>query len=149
MFESKELKLELDGKITEWKDSYSVVTCTIADDEIHKLAVLKECLAKVGIDMSAQRYEECDTLSFEIDFETFNKVTNRGAGRKKDYSMDERYKQCTVSELKKKLDTMKKCDIIKELGCPKATFYRILNNIEKDKGVIESEPNMSIWHFTS
>lgn len=153
MLESKEIKLVLDGEIKEFKDDYSIVTCKIADNEIHNLAVLKNCLEKIGITMNAQRYEEWDTLSFKINFETFNKITNRGAGRKKDYSMEKRYKECKVSELKMKLETMKKCDIITELGCPKTTFYRILKNIEEDKTYIDFEKKMgidpSIWDFTS
>ena len=72
--------------------------------------------------------------------------------------MGKRYKECTVSELKAKLESgMKKSEIIAELGCPKATFYRILKNIkERDEACIKDEPenlngnaDCSIWIYTS
>ena len=144
--EEIKLVLERDIDTKSFNDTYSSVVCEIKDDNIHSLAVLKECLSKVGITLEAKRYEHNDILNFKIDFETFNKVTKRGAGRKKDYSMEKKYKKCTVSELKTKLKTMKKCDIIEELECPKATFYRILKNIELDN-IAEDED--SIWLYTS
>lgn len=126
-----------------WHDDYISVICEISEQNIHELAVLKEYLEKVGIMVNAVRYPGTDILSFSIHKETYEKVVNRNAGRKKDYHMDERYKSCTVAQLDAKMKTMKKQDIINELGCPKMTFYRILKNIDWDA------KDMSIWHFTS
>ena len=74
--------------------------------------------------------------------------TTRNAGRKKDFTMNERYKNCTISELKIKLESgMKKSDIIAELGCPRSTFYRILKNIENINVYKMGED--SIWLYTN
>lgn len=155
-FESTEIVFKKDPEKDGVKNRGSLMAnlaCRIREDSdsMHRLAVLKECLDKVGIEMTAVRYEDekTDVLSFKIDFETFSKVTQRGAGRKKDYSMSERYKKCTVSELKTKLESMKKCEIIEELGCPKATFYRILKNIAAAEVKNLVNGNDSIWYYTS
>jgi len=149
-----------DGKEIELKKNqedrtrdYASVICKISDDNIHELAVLKEYLEKVGIRMRATRYDITDILFFSIDKEKYDKVVKRGAGRKKDYHLAEKYKECKVSELKEMLKTMKKCEIIKELGCPKRTFYNILKNIEEEEAYIAYEKeqgyDLSIWNFTS
>lgn len=118
-------------------------------EEEHKLAVLKECLSKVGIELTANRGEMCDYLNFRIDFEKFDKITGRNAGRKKDRTMKDRYKPCTVSQLKTKLSQgMKKSEIIQELGCPKPTFYRILKHIDRLNWDWEFLQDCSIWDFT-
>ena len=93
--------------------------------------------------LNAVRYPGTDILSFSIHKETYEKVVNRNAGRKKDYHMNERYQSCTVAQLEEKMKKMKKQDIILELGCPKMTFYRILKNINWE------EKEVSIWKFTS
>lgn len=124
-------------------DDYISVICEISEQNIHELAVLKEYLGKVGIMVNAVRYPQTDILSFSINKETYEKVVNRNAGRKKDYHMNERYKSCTVTQLEEKMKIMKKQAIINELGCPKMTFYRILKNIDWEK------KDMSIWEFTS
>lgn len=141
--------IELKRKAGREDKDYATVICKVVDDHIHDLAVLKEYLDKVGINMSLSRYDTTDILSFSIDNDTYNKMVKRGAGRKKDYTMRERYEECTVSELKTKLETMKRVDIIKELGCPKATFYRILKNIKKYNSFANAdEANTSIWYYT-
>ena len=122
------------------------------EDEIHKLAVLKECLEKVGIELTVDTADEegmRDYLMFKIDFDKFDTATSRRAGRKKDYTMDKRYKSCTVAELKEKLDKgMKKTEIMRELGCPKPTLYRIIKNLDGfwDKKHFQ---DYDIWDFTS
>ena len=99
--------------------------------------------------MSLSRFDTTDILSFTINNDIYDQVIKRGAGRKKDYTMQERYKDCTISELKEKLKIMKKVDIMKELGCPKATFYRILKNIKAvDAFDDEDTANTSIWWYT-
>ena len=127
--------------------SYVSVACKLIPDSIHGLAILKELLEKVGIELFASHDESInmDILTFKINYETYNKMLSRKAGRKKDCCMESRYKPCTVSELKMKLKTMKNTEIIKELGCPKATFYRILKHIEGRRGI----GDRSIWEFTS
>ena len=119
------------------------------EEEVHKLAVLKECLFKVGIELTADRGEVCDYLNFAINFEKFDKITGRNAGRKKDKTMKDRYKPCTVSQLKMKLNQgMKKSEIIQELGCPKPTFYRILKHLDGLNWDWEFLQDCSIWEFT-
>ena len=145
MKDENEIELKLKREVNKSLDDYVLVSCNIPKDT-HELAVLKELLGKVGITMSASHGSYSDMLSFRIDYETFDKVTSRGAGRKKDITMKNRYKECTVAELKEKLKTMKKSEIIEDLGCPSMTFYRILKNINLDD---ESDQDMSIWHFTS
>lgn len=135
------------------KRDYASVICSIHDDDTHDLAVLKEYLEKVGISMRATRYDVTDILFFSIDKEKYDKVVKRRAGRKKDYHLAEKYKECKVSELREMLKTMKKCEIIKELGCPKRTFYNILKNIEEAEDYIACENERgydpSIWDYTS
>lgn len=127
--------------------TYVSVACKFIPESIHELAILKELLEKVGIRVHASHAEEIDMdiLGFSINYDTYNKIVYRKAGRKKDCCMESRYQSCTVSELKLKLKTMKNTEVIKELGCPKATFYRILKNIEGRRGI----GDRSIWEFTS
>lgn len=121
------------------------IVCKIESErEIHDLAVLKEYLDKVGIEMNLSKYPSGYTLSFGIDKNEYDRVVKRNAGRKKDYDMADRYKDCKVSELKKKLKTMKKTEIIKELGCPKTTFYRLLKVLPIDEDWAD---DCSIWNF--
>lgn len=140
-----EIPLVKDEKkaLSNYHDDYISVICEISEQNIHELAILKEYLGKVGITVNAVRYPQTDILSFSIQKETYEKVVNRNAGRKKDYNMNKRYKSCTVAQLDEKIKTMKKQDIINELGCPKMTFYRILKNIDWEA------KDMSIWEFTS
>lgn len=144
------IEIELKNGISKFNDGYSSIICRIREEDeesMHKLAVLKDCLNKVGIKMEAVRSDCTDLLTFKIDFDTFEKVTNRGAGRKKDYDMGKKYKECTVGELKEKLKTMKKSEIAEELGCPRMTLYRILKNMESSLSA--DLDTMSIWFFTS
>jgi len=151
MEKGKEIKL--DKKPESRISNYTSVTCSISEDSAQELAILKDYLYKVGISVKATRYESTDVLTFIIDKEKYDKVVKRGAGRKKDYKLEEKYKKCTVSELKKMIETMKKSDIIKELGCPKRTFYNILNNIKEAEEFLDAEYEQgcdpSIWDYTS
>ena len=36
-----------------------------------------------------------------------------------------------------------------ELGCPKSTFYKILNNLKKDENLFDHIKDDSIWDYTS
>ena len=146
----EELKLQVNPKLR--TTGRSNVACSISNmfpENIHELAILQEYLAKVGISLSVTKHEYTDIMSFVIDFDTFDKVTGRNAGRKKDRTMGKRYKECTVSELKTKLQTMKNCDIIAELECPKITFYRIMKNIKSAENEGYISDNDSIWEYTS
>lgn len=129
------------------------IACHIPDDKIHELAILNEHLERVGISIRVTRHDVTDILSFKINNESYKKATCRGAGRKKDHDMAARYKECSVAELKVKLSTMKKSEIIKELGCPKATFYRILKNLKAYESDYDNPPSWiekdSIWIYTS
>ena len=155
----KNVKLEMDEEYRKHKDNQKnghigFWIDKIDQEEMNTLAHLAEILSKVGVEIQVKHFSEdlnSNLVSFNVDYETFNKTTNRGAGRKKDHKMSERYKECTVSELKMKLDSgMKKIDIIKELGCPGMTFYRILKKIEEDDIFNwEGGQDCSIWLFTS
>lgn len=77
------VKDEKKPSITRHDDCISVI-CEISEQNIHELAILKEYLEKVGIMVNAVRYLGTDILSFSIHKETYEKVVNRNAGRKKE-----------------------------------------------------------------
>ena len=153
MLESRKIIELVKDENKEDRIDYITIACSIPDDQIHELAILNEHLERVGISLKVTRYEGTDILGFKINNESYKKATCRGAGRKKDHNMAARYKECSVAELKVKLGTMKKSEIIKELGCPKATFYRILNNLKVDGCNMENIDSLfdddSIWIYTS
>ena len=147
----EEVKLVKDENREEETES---VAMTVNHPDVHELAVLKEKLGAVGVKMSLvmDRGSDHGVLIFGFRDEYVRNKT-RCAGRKKDYKMEQRYKECTVSELKMKLKTMKRCDIIAELGCPKTTFYRIINKLKELECDFENEDSLvddvSIWIYTS
>lgn len=156
-------KVENISKYNYSSNSFLCFADGITEDELKTLSILKEVLKKSGIDLRVTHYvdeyfeEEKNGIYISFKEKKVAEKITRNAGRKKDYSMFEKYKECTVSELKTKLDSgMKKSEIIAELRCPKATFYRILKNIEKIDVLYTTEPdemadhlNRSIWLYTS
>ena len=133
------------------EDEVNWVSISCKSYDVHELAVLKEALQNVGIELSLSKINNSDILMFSLHH--YKEKTSRNAGRKKDYSMHSKYKECTVSELKMRLLTMKKSEIIKDLGCPKSTFYRILNNLKERECIFDGEDafmdNDSIWLYTN
>lgn len=151
-WEEIELKRDENKSIGISRNEYISVPCHISDDAAKELGVLKEYLEKVGIKLSATRHKDdtsgftTDILSFAINNAAYKKAVYRNAGRKMDYHKHERYKPCTVAELKEKLETMNKSEIAEELGCQRGTLYRILKNVDFDD---KDEQNYSIWSYTS
>ena len=137
-------------------DILSEIRVCCPNNDLHELAVLKEKLEAVGVGFRVGKTKNGSNM-LVFDFEDVNCKVNRtrNAGRKPE-KMDEKYNDCTVYGLKEMLKTMKKVDIIKELGCPKSTFYRVLKNIEaKNIDIygpldvdLECDRN-SIWEYTN
>ena len=140
------------GKKSPNKGTVAFMTYTLSDEKLEELSELAEKLKKAGVSLSITRYETTesesgyDIMQFQVDEEQFLSVTTRHAGRKPDFSAKyDKYKKCTVQQLREKLQTMSKTKIAEELGCPRMTLYRIIKNIEK----MEPDETMSIWHFTT
>ena len=121
------------------------------ENTIHELSCLNSLLSEIGVSLSLKHKTmdgySCDLLCIEFNSDTYLQKTNRNAGRKTDANKHGRYTECTVSEFKNMIDTMKHKDIIEYLKCPRATFYRVLRNLrERD----DWENNaLSIWFYTS
>ena len=149
------VKLEMSEQYKRRKDSIdsgylNLWKSHISQIDMDTLAHFAELLSKVGVELKVKHTPHGNIVSFFINYETFNKTVTRKAGRKKDYAMGNRYKPCTVSELKAKLESgMKNLQIIEELGCPKSTFYKILNNLKKDENLFDHIKDDSIWDYTS
>ena len=132
--------------------SLSLPVYLLDEKTLDEIARLSDTLEKVGVSLEMERYENTgltssyDMLRLKVNEEQYKKVTTRHAGRKQNFiEMHEKYKACTVAELKKYLGTMTKIKIAALLGCSRMTLYRIIKNIEK----YEPEDDMSIWHYTS
>lgn len=126
----------------------------ITEEDLQSLSLLKEILSKSGATLDVTHNIQRDGTEYNSIYIYMNEdkvavKTTRNAGRKQQLFKNGKYKECTVSELKMKLESgMKKTEIINELGCPKATFYRILKNLGED---IEHEDVQmhSIWIYTT
>lgn len=132
--------------------SVSLPVYLLDEKTLDEMARLADVFERVGISLNIERYENTgltssyDMLRIKVNEEQYKKVTTRHAGRKQNFiEMHEKYKACTVAELKEYLDTMTKIKIAALLGCSRMTLYRIIKNIEK----YEPEDYMSIWHYTS
>lgn len=125
-------------------DVMTVFCDGMTGQEQKRLQELSGILDKVGVSLDLSATHGHKMLSISIDYDTYNRVTGRGAGRKKDPDMADRYRPCTVSKLNKLLNSgKKKSEIIEYLGCPKMTFYRILKNMEG------APARASIWDYTT
>ena len=123
----------------------------IHENTAHDLACLNSLLNEVGISLSLKHKTmdgyRCDLLCISLDTNAYIQKTNRHAGRKVTANKHGLYTECTVSELKEMLDTMKQREIIEHLKCPKSTFYRILRNL-REQGNWENN-QLSIWYYTT
>ena len=134
-----------------WIESYFRIPCSVDKNSLTSIGKLKAFIEPVGIKMQVIQEEDDDGvlqgyMRFSVDVRKYRRMTNRGAGRSCSRTMVKKYKRCKVSELKVKLQTMKKSEIIAELGCPKSTFYRILKNINLNSSQYDKR---QIWDFTS
>lgn len=123
----------------------------LEDDTLNNLIAISKLLERLGVSLSIDRYPASDEpsrlfLKIQIDEDQFHFATNRNAGRKKDLTMESRYKHCTVAELREMQKDMRKTDIANELGCPRMTLYRIFKNLETADNVCDDD---SIWSYTS
>lgn len=132
--------------------SVSLPVYLLNEKTLDEMARLSEVLEKVGVSLNIERYENTeltsshDTLHIKVNEEQYKKITTRYAGRKQNFiEMHEKYKVCTVEELKEYLSKMTKTKTAALLGCSRMTLYRVIRNIEK----YEPEGDMSIWHYTS
>jgi len=130
----------------------SLTAQTLNEKNLDELAALAKLMERVGISVEINRNQNLETgLSYDfivlkVNEEEYRNALTRNAGRKPDFNKKyDMYGKCTVGELQKKLKTMTKSDIAKELGCPRMTLYRILHNISENKPDSET----SIWHYTS
>ena len=133
-------------------DYVTLLSYRINEKTLDELADLAEVLEKVGISLSVDRYETAenesgyDIVTFKVNEEQYKKITNRYAGRKRNFiEKYEKYALCTVKELREYLDRMSKTEIAALLGCSRMTLYRIIQNIEE----LKPEEDSSIWHYTS
>lgn len=123
---------------------------TLSDEMLEELSVISEMLDKTGISVELTRHEgegmEYDFLVLKVDKERYHTVMTRHAGRKADFNEKyDKYKDCSVAELREKLKAMSKTKIAEELGCSRMTLYRIIKNTEERQPLEDT----SIWHYTS
>lgn len=127
------------------------IQSSLHEHTIEDLACLNSLLKKVGIELNLKTVKsdgyEHNLLRISIDSDTYINRTTRHAGRCMDANKHGRYKECSVMEFKEMLDTMKHREIIAELKCPRATFYRILKNLRE----LDDWDNntISIWFYTA
>ena len=155
MIQSKQIDLKNRCKHTEKQkeiSSVSVPVYLLDETSLDEVAGISELLDKVGISIQIDRYEDSETLSsydmlrFKVSTEQYKKAMTRHAGRKQNFiEKCEKYKACTVGELKEYRNNTTKVKIAEELGCSRMTLYRIIKNIAK----YHPEDHMSIWHYTS
>ena len=150
-------QLELKQRITEKgiqsTDGFVSFTAhTLSEKSLDELAVISQCLDKVGITLQIERCEDIgagtsfDFVTLKVNEKRFHESTTRHAGRKSNFAEKyDKYGECTVAELQEKLKSESKTKIAEELGCHRMTLYRILKNISE----MNPDGSMSIWHFTS
>lgn len=130
----------------------SLTVASLNESSLNELAAISNMLDKIGISLDIIRKENEDTnlkydrIVMKVNEEKYQAAKTRHAGRKADFNRKyDTYGKCTVGELEYKLQTMKKTEIAKELGCSRMTLYRIINNISERKPAKDT----SIWHYTS
>ena len=133
----------------EREDEIRIKLYPLREEEADKLKELSVMLSKVGVTMEVERSgnetkNTCDKLTFRVNQVQYEKSVTRHAGRKSTFSDKcDRYGECTVEELQKKLSSMSKVKVAEELGCSRMTLYRILRNLSE----VNPEGYMSIWHY--
>jgi len=127
------------------------IESTLYEDTIQDLAYLNSMLKEVGVELELKNIKrdnyEHNIMSIRFNSDTYISKTTRHAGRPVDANKHGNYRECSVMELQEMLKTMKHDEIIKELRCPRATFYRILRTLRE---LDDWEGNTSsIWYYTS
>ena len=127
------------------------IQSSLREHTIEDLACLNSLLKDVGIELNLKTMKsdgyEHNMLSININSDIYINKVKRHAGRHMDANNHGRYKECSVIEFKEMLETMKHREIIADLKCPRATFYRILRNLrELDDW---DDNTMSIWFYTA
>lgn len=127
------------------------INIELQEDKIHDLTCLNSILKDIGISLSLKRKKmddyTCDLLCISFNSDTFIRKTKRNAGRHMDANKHGKYKECSVTELNNMLNTMRHREIIEELKCPRATFYRILKTL-RELDDWDNNPS-SIWFYTT
>jgi len=133
-------------------DYLSLLAYPINEKTLGELADLSAMLRTVGITLRIDRYEDTDyrsgydIVTFRINEEKYQRITNRNAGRKPNFiAKYEKYRPCTVLELRSMLETKTKTETARILGCSRMTLYRILKNLKE----LKPEEDRSVWHYTS
>ena len=80
------------------------------------------------------------TLSIKIDFDTIEKFETRGAGKKKAIAKN----NITVGELKELKKTKTNDEIIAQLGCSRASFYRAYKKLKDHESYM---PDIDTTYF--
>lgn len=148
-----ELKQRMEGRGTQSMAGFVSFTAhTLSEESLDELALISQCLNKVGITLQIERRENIDAgtsfdfVTLKVNEKRFNESTTRHAGRKPNFAEKyDKYGECTVAELQEKIKCESKTKIAEELGCHRMTLYRILKNISE----MNPDRSMSIWHFTS
>lgn len=127
------------------------IQSSLREHTIEDLACLNSLLKDVGIELNLKTMKsdgyEHNMLSININSDTYINKVKRHAGRRMDANKHGKFKECNVMEFKEMLETMKHREIIADLKCPRATFYRILRNLrELDDW---DDNTMSIWFYTA
>jgi len=154
---SEKYRIDLGKRLKEEKKSkgegyVSLPSYPLSESKLDDLAYLSALLEKAGISLSVDRHTDAergpdyDIITLAVHTERYNKVITRHAGRKPNFEEKyNKYRECTVTELKEKLTKQSKTRIAEELGCSRMTLYRILKNVEK----LSADGEVSIWHYTS
>lgn len=158
---STEINLsEYSSKKTSDEIGHEIITLLLSRQfhmrNLQELALLKDLLEKVGIQVKAYDYTDSNSLalSFNIDYSKYNTATTRKAGRKFSYNKEQEhgYAPCTVEELHERIKTNpNKSALAAELGCHRTTLYRILKKLEDNKWYEDDDyyRKRSIWSHTS
>lgn len=120
------------------KSNVEDINFYVSDNEFERinkksLSILNEILKRNGITLTISHIKEFSEYRLEFYFNTeqIKKSNFRGAGNKV-----KKYNHMTVSQLIERLNSKTKhSDIIAEIGCPRANYFRILkiiNNSEED-----------------
>lgn len=85
------------------------------------------------------------TLLINIDSDEYLKKSSRNAGRRKNYARAFDYNMNpTIQEVFEMQERMTNAQIIEQIGCPRATFYRALKNA---KDLVEHDDSYRADYF--
>nr|CDL66042.1 unnamed protein product [uncultured bacterium] len=115
------------------------------DSDEKNIIELNNILKKLGIEFTLEDHKNSSekkyrTLGIKIDFDTIEKFETRGAGKKKAIAKN----NITVGELKELKKTKTNDEIIAQLGCSRASFYRAYKRLKDHESYM---PDIDATYF--